>query len=242
MDAVGDGAWGTVPRPGGSRRGLVVAVVLMALGTAACGSTHRATAPATTTSPPRAAPTSSGATHRTSATSVPTSSGATGPVASSGSTAPSVATCAATALAGTVEGIEGGAGTIELTVTVTNRGSTPCSLDGYPGISLLASDGASVPVAVQPGGPLAFEQVAPSVVVLASGQRAEVNLGISDVPAAGEPTCPTVTTVAVTPPGAQTPVDVATDVQVCSGHDVDVSAVYAASGKAAATAAPPASG
>ncbi len=145
------------------------------------------------------------------------------------------------ALAGQVEGVQGGAGTIEVTVELRNTGSTSCTLDGFPGLSVVSADGSDVPGTVQPGGPLRFESVAPSLVTVAPGAAGYVNIGLPDTPGAGQTSCPTASSLAVTPPGLASALTVPVQLQVCAGGTIHVSAVFAATSAAAATMAPPAS-
>lgn len=180
------------------------------------GAHHRSTTPTTTASP---ATTSTGA-------SSSTSSGAS-------------TTCTAAQLAGAVTGMQGGAGTLELTVALRNSSSSSCTMDGYAGLQLLGSGGAQLPTDTHQGGGLAFESVAPSPVDLAPGQVAYFNIGFSDVPTAGQTSCPSATGLQVIPPGA-TAITVPVQVQACAGT-LDESAVFGAGSPATQTTAPPTS-
>jgi len=138
--------------------------------------------------------------------------------------------------------MQGGAGAVEVTVALRNVGTAPCTLDGFPGLALVGADGGELSVTVQPGGPLRFEQVGPTLVTLAAGATAYANVGLPDTPTGGQAGCPTVSGLAVTPPGATTALSVPVRLQVCTGSAVHVSAVFAASSAAASTMAPPTSG
>lgn len=215
------------------RRRVAIGSVLTAAGVilAACSSTPHV---------PSAARRSSGPPSVPATTSVPPTTSAPASSGSPGSSA-AVTACAASQLAGSVEGEQGGAGTLEVTVALRNTGSTPCTMDGYPGLQLLAADGSAQPSSVQPGGPLPFESVAPSTVSLTAGGIAYVNIGFSDVPAAGQTSCPTAAAVALTPPGATGHLRIPVQVQACGGA-LHVSAVFGAGSPATRTTAPPTSG
>lgn len=214
------------------------ATTLVALGVvlAACSSSPRATSAgrhrSTGRHPSSASPT-------TTTTSVPvttTAPASAGPGASAAGT-----TCSAAQLAGSVEGEQGGAGTLEVTIALRNTGGTTCTMRGYPGLQLLAASGSPQATSVQPGGPLSFEAVAPATVSLAAGQSASFNVGFTDVPAGGQSSCPTAAAAEVTPPGATDHLRVPLQVQACGGS-LHVSAVFGAGSAGSQTTAPPTAG
>lgn len=206
----------------------VAALVAAGAAVAACSSTgshpaaRRASPPPGTTTPPTT----------TSTPGVASSGASSGSSGSSAST-----TCTASALTGSVSGLQGGAGTLEITLALRNTGSSLCTMSGYAGLQLLGSSGTQLPTTVHQGGPLAFESVAPSPVSLSPGQAAYLNIGYSDVPSGGQTSCATATTLVVTPPGA-TALSVPVQLQACGGT-LDESAVFGAGSPATQTTAPP---
>ena len=59
-----------------------------------------------------------------------------------------------------VSGSEGAARTIEMTFSLTNTSTVPCTMHGYPGMQLLNAGGGAVATNVIRGGGLTFEKVA----------------------------------------------------------------------------------
>jgi hypothetical protein len=215
----------------GPRRaaGTTVAVFAAGIAAAACSSAPHASSAARRPAPPA-----------TTTTSVPATTSAPAPSGPPGSSGADT-TCTAPQLAGSLQGEQGGAGTLEVTIVLRNTGSTLCTMAGYPGLQLLAADGSPQPTSVQPGGSLSFEAVGPSTVSLPAGQRAFFNIGFSDVPGGGQTSCPTAAAVEVTPPGATGHLRVPLQVQACGGA-LNVSAVFGAGSAATQTTAPPAAG
>jgi len=150
--------------------------------------------------------------HHTTPTSSTTSS--------STSTLPT--TLAETACSAGVLGISpapGGvaAGTSYVVFTLTNRGPTSCTLDGYPTLQFFSPSGASGAGA---GERLSITSTdsgaAPSVVTLASGGTAEFIVVIDDVPVGGVG-CSAVASVDVAIPGTGEAVAVPVSMRPCGG-------------------------
>ena len=141
------------------------------------------------------------------------------------------ARCATTALSGSVTGGTGAAGTIETTVGLKSTSATPCVLSGYPGLQLLDSAGASLPTQVVRKGGYSFTSMVPTTVTLSNGQSAYFNIGYSDVPVGGERSCPSSTSLEVTPPDATDHLVVVPAVlSPCGGGELVVSPVFPATG------------
>jgi hypothetical protein len=138
-----------------------------------------------------------------------------------------------------VTGSSGAAGTIETTVALTSTAAAPCLLGGYPGLQMLAASGASLPTTVVRKGTYSFTSMAPATVTLARGQAAFFNIGYSDVPVGSETTCPTSTSLEVTPPGAEDHLTLAAALAPCGGGTMVVSPVFLATGSNSQTTAPP---
>ena len=204
--------------PGASAALLVVAVA----GALALGACSSPTTSPTTTS-------GSSTTARSTST--------TGAVTST-STAAGVA-CAASSLAISVVGSQGAAGTFELTFALRNTSGTSCPMKGFPGALLLSATGTQLLTHVVPGTGHTFTDFAPSQVVLTGGQTAYFNLAYSDVPTAGESSCPTATQIEITPPGASDHGLVTQQMQVCDAGTLTVSPVFAQSSPETQTTAPP---
>lgn len=208
---------------------LVAGGVVLAACSSGATSASRSTTTSTTTHPS----TTSTTTHRsTTTTSGGTTSTSTTSAAST-TTGAALATCLATQLSLQPHQGGGAAGTISLTVSMTNTSSTTCTLEGYPGMQLLSAQGTPIPTTVVRGG-LAGDLSAegakpPSLVTLSPGQVATFALQYEDVPVGNETTCPTSAKAEITPPNDTAPAVVALVVSPCNGGTVHVSPVYPAS-------------
>jgi hypothetical protein len=189
-------------------------------------------------------PSSSSSTTTTSAstsTSRPANTTSTGASSSTSSTSAGTARCATASLSGAIAGSSGGAGTIETTVALKSTASTTCVLGGYPGLLLLSSAGAALPTNVVRKGSYSFTSMAPTTVTLAPGQSTYFNIGYSDVPVGTETTCPSSASLEVTPPNATDHLVIAATMEPCGGGTLVVSPVFASTGSASQTTAPPTS-
>jgi hypothetical protein len=126
-----------------------------------------------------------------------------------------------------------------LTFALRSASSAPCILSGYPGLLLLSGGGLPLPTNVIRKGSYSFTAMAPTTVTLTSGQSADFNLGYSDVPVGNETTCPTASSMEVTPPNATDHLIVTASLAPCGGGTVVVSPVFAAGGSNSQTTAPP---
>ena len=80
---------------------------------------------------------------------------------------------------------QGAAGTITGVITVTNTGTTPCTVDGYPTMALYSGSGAPLMVTMVNGLTVSVTPQAsapPSSVTIASSSTAQFAYQISDVP------------------------------------------------------------
>jgi hypothetical protein len=107
------------------------------------------------------------------------------------------AACRASRLHGRVFDSAGAAGTIVLSVTLTNSGPA-CTMKGFTGLQLVGATKA-LPTRVVHGGAPAFS-ARPSLVRLAHGGSATVLIAYGDVPVGNEGNCPAATTLLVRPP------------------------------------------
>jgi hypothetical protein len=204
------------------------AVVLGAVLLAACSSNSSSS---TTTG--RSTTTASPSTSSSGPSAASTTPGSTTP----GTTTPGTTTCATGALTASVVGSSGAAGTIETTVALKSTSTSPCVLSGYPGLQLLGTNGAALATTVVRKGNYGFTAMAPTTVTLTDGQSAFFNIGYSDVPA-GTASCPSSTSLSLTPPNALDHVVVQASLSPCGA--IAVSPVFLATGSNTQTTAPPA--
>lgn len=134
--------------------------------------------------------------------------------------------CRGPALRLTREGGDAGAGNRQVVLSLTNAGSAPCSVRGYPGLTLRDADGDEldqVRTVEQLGNYFRAGQT-PETVELEPGAKAYFDLSYSAIPHEnlGETRCPSVAEVVATAPGdtADIPLDLA--IQPC-GRQVRVS-------------------
>ena len=131
----------------------------------------------------------------------------------SGSTTP--ARCSLAHLKIAEVGSNGAAGSIQVEVSMRNVGSTSCSLEGYPGMALLAGT-TQLPTTVIRGSSVVVPAIHPRLVVLSPGRSAAYVFGYSDVPT-GNQTCPTSTGLEVTPPNAYQHATISFQSTACGG-------------------------
>jgi hypothetical protein len=115
---------------------------------------------------------------------------------------------------------------------LTNTSPTTCTLHGYPGMQLVNAQGQNLPTTVVRGG-ITFQDApanqSPSLVTLASQKAAQYDWTYSDVPVGNQQTCPTSSTVLVTPPNDFTSTSITLQVPSCGNGTLHVSPVFPAS-------------
>ncbi len=128
---------------------------------------------------------------------------------------------------------QGAAGTITGVVTVTNTGTTPCTVDGYPTMALYSGSGAPLTVTIVNGLTVSVSPQAgapPSSVTIAPSSTAQFAYQFSDVPVGAETSCPTSEQATTTMPGASaSSAYFALAIDPCNNGTVRVSPVYKAS-------------
>ncbi|WP_052434147.1 DUF4232 domain-containing protein [Streptacidiphilus melanogenes] len=135
-----------------------------------------------------------------------TSGGSTG--GSGGSTGGGLAACTGSQV--TVGVGQGGAATghLEVPLLFTNISGTSCTLYGYAGVAGLDANGKQAVQATRTlrgfTGGLAQGATAPSTITVPAHGRASALLEWTDVPEGNATSCPTYTSVLVTPPGTKT--------------------------------------
>jgi len=125
------------------------------------------------------------------------------------------------------------AGTITGMVNVTNAGSAPCTVDGYPTMGLFSGSGAPLTVTMTNGLSVTVSSAAnaaPSSFSLAPSASAQFVYQYSDVPVGTQTSCPSSETADVTMPGASTASPTfQLAIAPCANGTIRVSPVYASS-------------
>jgi len=209
------------------RLAVLLGIVAFAVALGAC--THSPSKSVTTTT---LAPTTTTRVPTTPTTTRATTTTSTVPV--------SLSTCLPSQLRLALAGSQGAAGTTELSFSLADSSAVSCTMYGYPGMLLLTAGGAPLPTVVTRGGGLAFENIAPTNVVLDPGGAAYFNLGYNDV-TQGTTSCSSALQVEITPPNdtsyAVVPVP---QINACGGGALNVSPVFAGTNvPATSTTAPP---
>jgi hypothetical protein len=198
------------------RRWALAALAGVALLFAACSSSPSPSASSTTTT---AAHHSS---DRTTTTTTAAASTSTSP------SSPAVTSCSIKGASG--QG-QGAAGTITGTIVLTNAGSTPCTVNGYPTVALYSGSGAPLTVTIVNGLTVnvsAAANAGPSTVTIAPGATAQVAYQYSDVPTGAQTSCPESEAASVTlPNGGGSSPSFALTMSPCNNGTVYVSPVYA---------------
>lgn len=213
------------------RTGIATLLLTTAVLAAACASSNggaAASSPSSSTAP---------ATHGASASSSAPQPGNTSSAAPSSSAA--AAGCATGNLKAAIVTGEGGAaaGSTYYPLNLTNTGSSPCSLFGYPGLSWVTAPSGSQIGRAATRNPV----LTPASVVLAPGQTAHVTIQVVDAQNYDKSTCQPVTAhwLKIFPPGQFTALYVKFSALTCSaklptklGSTLTVDAVKAGQGKA----------
>ena len=128
---------------------------------------------------------------------------------------------------------QGAAGTITGVITVTNAGTSPCTVDGYPKVALFSGSGAPLTVTMVNGLSVTVSTAAnapPSSFSVAPSSTAQFAYQFSDVPVGSETSCPTSESASVTMPGATTASpNFQLAIGPCGNGTIKVSPVYAGS-------------
>jgi hypothetical protein len=195
--------------------------------TAACGPANGNSAAGNSTSPPAAATTP--ATAPASPASSPAPSGAN----------PVTAGCSSSALTARVDLAQSGAaaGSVYVPIDFTNTSGSPCTLDGYPGVSFVRSPSGGQLGNAATRNPAA----APAMVTLAPGGIAHAILQVGEAGNYSASACTPVTAhwLKIFPPNQASAIYARYDVQACSarlpaklGSQLDVYVVRPGAGKA----------
>ena len=145
----------------------------------------------------------------------------------------STAACRAAHLRGHLYDQNGAAGTLVLSITLTNKGSA-CTLKGYTGLQLMASARRKLPThVIHDGLSILNLHQKPKTVLLAHNGAASVLIAYSDVPHQGETSCPNGTEILVRVPGDRTWIPVLAGTSACAHGSLAESPILAGKRKAA---------
>jgi hypothetical protein len=166
----------------------------------------------------------------TSTTSASTTTSTTAATTTSSTAAASTACTHITASPG--QG-QGAAGTITGVITVTNTGTTSCTVNGYPTMALFSGSGAPLTVTMVNGLTVTISSAAnapPKSFSVGPASTAQFAYQYSDVPSGSETSCPTSEGASVTMPGSTTASPTfQLAIGPCSNGTIKVSPVYAGS-------------
>ena len=199
-----------------ARRWALAALAGAALLLAACSSSPSKSARSTSTTAGHHA-----SNQTTSTTAAPPSS----------STTSSSAVAAQCSIKGSSGQGEGAAGTITGTIILTNVGSGPCVVNGYPTLTLTSGSGAPLTVTIVDGLTVNVSSqanAAPSNVIIVAASTAQFAYQYSDVPSGAETSCPSSEAASVTlPNGGGSSPSFPLTMSPCDNGTVHVSPVYA---------------
>jgi hypothetical protein len=165
----------------------------------------------------------------TSTTSAPTTTSTT----AAPTTTSAVTTTACSRITASPGQGQGAAGTITGLITVTNAGTTACTVNGYPTMALFSGSGATLTVTIVNGLTVSVSSAAnapPTSVSVAPSKTAQFAYQFSDVPVGAETSCPTSESASVTMPGSTTASpSFQLAIGPCGNGTIKVSPLYAAS-------------
>jgi hypothetical protein len=127
--------------------------------------------------------------------------------------------CKPSALRVTQGGGGAAAGGAATTVYVlTNVSKAACSLNGYPGIQLLAADGSNITTTLQEGGAgIPAKLTVQTVNLVRLGGQASFLVYFVAVPSKTEPTCTNAPKMQLSLPGSASQLTTAAEIQACGG-------------------------
>ena len=111
--------------------------------------------------------------------------------------------CTSEQLTPAVSSAHGGMGHVQEIVTLRNRSSAACRVEGYPKVQLLAASGRPLPTRVVHGQASTFPDTAVRPVELRPGDSASFDIGFDRIPGSTGAACPMAQQIVITPP-AQT--------------------------------------
>jgi hypothetical protein len=207
--------------------GIVAAASILAVG---CGS-HSSSAPAQPTGR-ASSPSSSVSAGSTSTSAGQGQTSSPTPATSTSASPAGAAACSSSNLRISLSGGGAAAGTDFTVIDFTNSGGAPCTLYGFPGVSLTNSSGAQIGAAAtrNPSKPS-------TLVTLAPGAKASAELGVANAQNYPTDACKPTTAaqLKVFPPNQTQAIEApftATGCAVSSTHQLSVTAVTAGAGQA----------
>ncbi|MFJ1750714.1 DUF4232 domain-containing protein [Streptomyces sp. NPDC088116] len=228
---------------------MAAAVALLAVGTAACGSDNNSGGSVTSgsgsgsssvgASPEAGSPSGTGTSSGTGSSSAtggdgasdasggqPSDTRAAGSASSAAQgseqkSAVAASRCTADHLGLSLSPPDAGAGNIRYNLTLTNKGTSACTLQGFPGVSLLAGDGTTI------GKPADREGEALGAVRLAPGGTADVTLHTLNRGIKGTSCWEKPSLLKVYPPGSKEAMTLSTSSPTVCGDTFRVTAVRA---------------
>jgi hypothetical protein len=186
-------------------RATAVALIALPLLAAACGGSKTAARETTTAAAP-APPSTTTVTF--------TATVGTAPV--------TVPACTSADLQATEKQGDAGVGNRSTVYVLTNAVQDPCRLYGYPGMAFVDAAGTTLRDTVARGSAYLFTDPGPAAVVLQPAESASFSLGWS---VANGAVCATSATVEITPPNDTGHLTIPSQVVVCPGRPLTVSAV-----------------
>jgi photosystem II stability/assembly factor-like uncharacterized protein len=111
-------------------------------------------------------------------------------------------------------------GHIGLDFYVKNVGTRACELDGYPTVQLIGNTMNLIPTVVTFGSDYTVPPVVSRSIILKPGNRSVFLLGYADETGYGNDTCPTATTLRITPPGDLASKDLRVKIQAYGGATI----------------------
>ncbi|MGW6241839.1 DUF4232 domain-containing protein [Streptomyces sp. NPDC055094] len=203
---------------------MAASVTLLAVATAACGGGggsggSAASAPdgsgGSASSPPSSSATESSGDGASGASSAPPSARHSG----TGQAAAASPRCTADQLGLSLSAPDAGAGNIRYDLRLVNNGAGACVLRGFPGVSLLAGDGATI------GRPATREGGQLPAVTLARGGTADVTLHTLNKGIKGSSCWAAPSLLKIYPPGSKDAMTLRTSTPVVCGDTFTVTAV-----------------
>ena len=128
--------------------------------------------------------------------------------------------CGSSQLAARVGFIGAALGHEGVSVYLRNRSNSPCLLDGYPSLQMLAASGSPISTQTKTGPSYTIAPMKPERVLLLPRRWATFFIGVTDATGYGTDTCPTSTRVAIAAPGDATAITIAMHLSAYGG-DVD---------------------
>ncbi|MEU3186104.1 DUF4232 domain-containing protein [Streptomyces sp. NPDC006923] len=211
------------PKAGRTRRAatLAAAVALLAAATAACGSDGSAApGPGSTSLAGSSSATAGDGTSHTPG--APPSPATSGPSSGSGDGRPVASAsprCTADRLGLSLGDPDVGAGNIRYDLRLTNKGPEACTLLGFPGVSLLAGDGATI------GEPATREGGRLKTVKLTPGASAHTTLHTLNKGIKGSACWPAPSLLKIYPPGSRDALTLRASAPVVCGDTFTVTAI-----------------